>query len=242
MAKKQETPSCFTASKENKDIRTDCKATTAEMAKETKVVKEIKKEKQPSLDMFDDSPIAKPIKKEETDIHSLMVVKDMDEEGSRDELIKTETCEISIIKSEPSSPELCHSPSVTSFSTLTTPDSFQDTVSQSQPVSLAFAEQPNTVGLTVPVKQQVQQPSDSDDDFNVDVMLDNLDYENSERTEGSAVSVKQEKEVEEGTIEGGQVSTVLGVKAKNQVKRVTWNIQEPEGPQPEKSASSKCCC
>ena len=31
------------------------------------------------------------------------------------------------------------------------------------------------------------------------------------------------------------------VKSKSQGKRVTWNIEVPEGPQPEKSASSKCC-
>ncbi|XP_070762837.1 PHD and RING finger domain-containing protein 1 [Enoplosus armatus] len=265
---KPETPSCTTASKvkkEGKDLKADSQATTAEIVKEMKFGKEIKKEKQPSLDMFEDSPITKSIKKEDTDIHALMAVKGMDQEGNEEDpiktcVIKTETCEIktetceiktetceiktqtliTMIKSEPSSPELCHFPPDTSFSTLTSPvaaDSLQDTVSQSPPVSMASAEQPNTVGLTVPVKQEVQQPSDSDDDFNVDVMLDNLDYVKSEHAEGSGASVKQEKGVEEGKTEGEQLSTVVGVKSKTQVKRVTWNIQEPEGPQPEKSAS-----
>lgn len=210
------------------------------MAKEMKVEKEIKKEKQPSLDIFGDSPITQHIKMEEIDTHPLMEVKD--EEENTDIPIKAETCEFSIIKSEPSSPEFSHLPSCSTLSTPERVDSLQDTVPQSQPVSLAVAEEPIADGLTVPVNQDVQQPSDSDDDFNVDVMLDNLVYEKSECTEGSAVSVKQEKEVKEGMTEGGQVSNVLGTKSKNQVKRVTWNIQEPEGPQPEKSASSKCCC
>lgn len=259
---KEETPSCTAAAKvkkEGRDLRADSQATTAEMAKEIKVGKEIKKEKQPSLDMFEDSPITKPIKKEEADIQALMVVKGTDEEGNEEDTmkpemceiktetceIKTETCDFTIIKSEPSSPELCHFPPVTSFSTLTTPvtaDSLQDAISQPQPELMASAEQPDTAGLTVPVKREVQQPSDSDDDFNVDVMLDNLDYVKSEPPEGSGASIRQEKEVEEGKNQGDKVSTVVGAKSKTQVKRVTWNIQEPEGPQPEKSASSKCCC
>ncbi|GLD60202.1 PHD and RING finger domain-containing protein 1 isoform X1 [Lates japonicus] len=115
--------------------------------------------------------------------------------------------------------------------------SHPDAVSQSHPGSMASAEQPNTAGLIVPVKQEVQQPSDSDDDFNVDVMLDNLDYVKSERTEESGAFVKPEKEVEEVKNDGEQVLAVVGAKSKTQVKRVTWNIQEPEGPQPEKSAS-----
>lgn len=146
-----------------------------------------------------------------------------------------------IIKTEPSSPEVSLSPSVTSFSTLTTSvteNSLEDTESQAQPVSVASPEQPNTVGLTVPVKQEVHILSDSDDDFNVDMMLDNLDYVKSEHTEGLATSVKQEKVVDEEKNE----PTVAGTKSKTPVKRVTWNIQEPEGPQPEKSASSKCFC
>lgn len=247
--KKPETVSCTTTvkvKKESKDLRIDSQSTTTEMAKDMKVEKEIKKEK-PSFDMFEDYPITKPIKKEETDIHALVVVKGIDEERNKEDpiktetckIIKTETCDIPIIKSEPSSPL----PPVTSFSTLITPtaDSLQNTDSQSNPVSMASAEQPNTVGMTVPVKQEVRHPSDSDDDFNVDVMLDNLDYVKSEPSEGSGAAVKQEKDVEEGKNEGEQVSAVVGAKSKTQVKRVTWNIQEPEGPQPEKSASSKCC-
>ncbi|XP_059190857.1 PHD and RING finger domain-containing protein 1 [Centropristis striata] len=255
---KPKTSSCSTDSqpgKKDKDLRADGPATTPEKVKEIKVEKEIKKEKQPTLDMFEDFSIAKPIKKEETDSQASMFAKSKGEEENKEDPIKTEkfemktetfkiktetfetnteTCEIPIIKSEPSSPELCHLPPVTSCSTLTPPvtaDSPQDTVSQSE--SQASGEQQDSVGFTVPVKQEVQQPSDSDDDFNVDVMLDNLDYVKSERTEDSNASVKQAKEVEEEKNE--PLSTV--VKSKTQVKRVTWNIQEPEGPQREKSPS-----
>ncbi|XP_035858914.1 PHD and RING finger domain-containing protein 1 isoform X2 [Sander lucioperca] len=245
---KPKTPSCTAAPKVRKkgqDFRADDQATTKEMVEEMKVGKEIKKEKA-SLDMFEDSfSFTKPIKKEETDVHALMVAKSIDEELNKEDPIKTEAfeiktepCEIPVIKTEPSSPEICHLPPVTSFSTPTTPVTavgLHDTVSQSRPAVMASREQPATVGLTVPVKQELRQPSDSDDDFNVDVMLDNLDYVKSERTEESGASVKREEEVEEGKNE--QVSTVVGAKSKTQVKRVTWNIQEPQGPQPEKSAS-----
>lgn len=243
---KQELPSCTSTAKvkkEPKDPELDGKAKMAEVTKETKVVKEIKKEKEPSLDMFGDSPITKSIKKEEMDDSLLTVTKDVDEERIQD-LIKTETCEIAI-KSEPSCPKLCLSPPATSFSTLSTPapaESHQDAAFQSSPGLKASTEQPNTTELSAPVKQEVQQPSDSDDDFNVDVMLDNLDFVTSEHKETSSALVKQEKDAEEMKNEGEQVLPVAGAKSKNQVKRVTWNIQEPEGPQPEKSASSKCCC
>lgn len=231
--KKQETPSCFAASKEPKHAKAEGEATAAEMSKEIKLEKEIKKEKQASLVGFDESPVTKPIKEEDTSMHAVMAVKDPNDE---DKPIKDEPWERPIIKSEPSPTELCHLPSTTSFSALNTTD-LQDAPPQPLPATLT-----NTVGMTVPVKREVQQLSDSDDDFNVDLMLDSLDCEKSERAEGSTASVKQEKEVEEAALEGGQVSAVLGGKSKSQVKRVTWNIQEPEGPQPEKSASSKWCC
>uniref|UniRef100_A0A8C3B3A9 PHD and ring finger domains 1 n=1 Tax=Cyclopterus lumpus TaxID=8103 RepID=A0A8C3B3A9_CYCLU len=235
--------------KKGKDPVADSQATTAEMVKE--IEKKIKKEKQASLDMFENPfSLAKPIKKEETDINSSMVAKSVDEEGNKEDPIKTETFEIKtetfeiktetfeipLIKSEPSSPELCHFTPSTSFSRLTTAgtaDSLRDTVSESHTELMPSREQQDAF----PVKQEAQQPSDSDDDFNVDVMLDNLDYVKSE---DSGASGKQEKEIKEETNE--QASTAVGAKSKTQVKRVTWNIQEPEGPQPEKSASSKCCC
>ncbi|KAM7396487.1 hypothetical protein PAMP_019523 [Pampus punctatissimus] len=238
--------SCTSVSKvkkEGEELRADSQASTAGIMKEIKVVKDIKKEKQPSLDMFEDSPITKQIKKEEIDTFSLSVAKGIKKEEIEEhpiktetcEIIKTETCEITTIKSEPSSPEVCLLPPVASSSTSTTPDpadSLLETLSRPDVTAL---EQANTVGLSVPIKQEA--PSDSDDDFNVDVMLDNLDYVKSEHAEGSGAAVKQEKDGQEGKSEGEQVSAIVGAKSKTQVKRVTWNIQEPEGPQPEKSAS-----
>lgn len=232
-------PLCSSFSNIEKEDK-DSQFTIAEMPKEVKVVKDVRKEKQ-SFDMFEDSPITKPIKKE-VDTPSLAVTQGMDVEGMEEDCIKTEmyelkneSSEITTIKSEPGSLELCHLSPVTSLSSVTTPDSHQNAVSQSHPVLLASADQPNAAGLSI--KEEVQQPSDPDEDFSVDVMLDNLDYVKSEHTEGSDSSVKQEKEVETGKNEGDQVSTTVGAKSKTQVKRVTWNIQEPEGPQPEKSAS-----
>uniref|UniRef100_A0A8D3CA73 PHD and ring finger domains 1 n=1 Tax=Scophthalmus maximus TaxID=52904 RepID=A0A8D3CA73_SCOMX len=242
---KQEFPSCTSntnVKKEDKDLGADHIATTAEMTKEeVRVVKVIKKEKPPSLDIFEDYPITKSIKKEEIDACSLPVSTGVDKAVIEEDLtkttqtceiktepceIKTEPCEITI-KSEPSSPISCHSPCFTSTSTFTS--------------SVAAVGHLDAASQTVRVKQEVLQPSDSDDDdddFNVDVMLDSLDYVKSEeRTEGSGAEVKQEKEVEEGKKGEEQVLPVVGAKAKTQVKRVTWNIQEPEGPQPQKSPS-----
>lgn len=229
-ARKQETSVHLTHLKENKKDRRDSRASTADMVKVKKVVKEIKRE--PCLDMFDDSAVSKPIKEEEPDVHTLEENKESSEEGSKDIPIKTEPWEISDLKSEPSFSEICQFPSAPTFPPLAAPVNSQDAASQL--ASVASAEQ-----TRANVKEEVLQPSDSEDDFNVDVMLDNLDYESKcEHTEPSAVSIKQDKEVEEGAVEGGQVTAVVGVKSKNQVKRVTWNIQEPEGPQPEKSSSS----
>ncbi|XP_068168617.1 PHD and RING finger domain-containing protein 1 isoform X2 [Antennarius striatus] len=232
---KQEASSCVVSKSKSKgkDARTDSQATitATEMAKETFIEKECKKEKQASIDMFADSPTTKPIKKEETDTHFLKVEEEI--EVKSEAFIKTETCEIPIVKPDPSSSESCPMASVSSHSIHTSfikVESLQDTISQSP----LFAEQPTIAELTVPIKQEVQQPSDSDDDLNVDVMLDNLDCAKSRTVESA--SVKKEA-VEERKNEGGQVLSVLGAKSKTQVKRVTWNIQEPEGPQLEKSAS-----
>lgn len=234
-ARKQETSVHLTHLKENKKDRRDSRASTADMVKVKKVVKEIKKEKEPCLDMFDDSAVSKTIKKEEPDVYASEVYKESSEEGCEDKPIKTEPWEISDLKSEPSSSEICQFPSASTFPPLAAAVNSQDAASHL--ASAASAEQ-----IRTNVKEEVLQPSDSEDDFNVDVMLDNLDYESkSELTEPSAVSIKQDKEVEEGAVEGGQVTAVVGVKSKNQVKRVTWNIQEPEGPQPEKSSSSTYC-
>ncbi|KAM9854080.1 uncharacterized protein phrf1 [Aulostomus maculatus] len=241
-AKKQDisSTSSFTGKKESEDLSTNCQATTAETMKEKMVSKDIKKEKLPFVDMFEDSPITKSIKKECVDTPFLIKAEGTKEEGIKKnlikietcEIIKTESCEIATIKNEPSSPEVCHLTPVTSFSTLTTPAAAATLQEPHSSLDLkAPVEQPNTV----PIKQEgQQQPSDSDDEFNVDVMLDNLDYVKCERGEGRVAAIKPEKDEKP---EGEQVSAMMGAKSKTPGKRVTWNIQEPESPQPEKSAS-----
>ncbi|TNN00560.1 hypothetical protein fugu_011806 [Takifugu bimaculatus] len=209
------------------EAQRESQAPTSATAKERLLIEDIKKEKQPSFDMFEELAGTKPVKKEESDLCVVTAAKN--EEGYTG--FKTEACEISVIKSEASSPEFC--PSVTSVSPLLKPGGLQDSLDQPQPDLLGPAAQPNAADLTAAVKEE--QPSDSDDDFNIDVMLDSLQYEKPENTE-ETVSDQQGKE---GAVEVEDMSTSnsLSTKSKNQVKRVTWNIQEPEGPQPEKSPS-----
>lgn len=209
---------------QSKDLSTTSQTTTPATHKVRTLLKEIKKEKPPTFDMFEESAGTKAVKKEESDICDLMEVK-------KEKGFKTDSCEISIFKSEESSPEFC--PTATLVSPLIKPGGLQDPLDQLQPALLASAAQPDAADMTADVKQKIQQPSDSDDDFNVDVMLDNLQYEKLDHA-GERVSDHQGNE---GAVEGGTLSVS---KSKNQVKRVTWNIQEPEGPQPEKSPSSKC--
>ncbi|TWW75601.1 PHD and RING finger domain-containing protein 1 [Takifugu flavidus] len=207
------------------EAQRESQAPTSATAKKRLLIEDIKKEKQPSFDMFEELAGTKPVKKEESDLCVVTAAKN--EEGYTG--FKTEACEISVIKSEASSPEFC--PSVTSVSPLLKPGGLQDSLDQPQPDLLGPAAQPNAADLTAAVKEE--QPSDSDDDFNIDVMLDSLQYEKPENTE-ETVSDQQGKE---GAVEDMSTSNSLSTKSKNQVKRVTWNIQEPEGPQPEKSPS-----
>lgn len=210
------------------EAQRDSQAPTSATAKERLLMKEIKKEK-PTFDMFEESAGTKPVKEEESHVCVDMAVKNV-YMG-----FKTEACEISIIKSEASSPDFC--PSVTSASPLIKPGGLQDPLDQLQAALLSPAAQPNAAELTAAVKQEIQQPSDSDDDFNIDVMLDSLQDEKPESTEDTS----SDQQGKEGAIEGGSIANSGGTKSKNQVKRVTWNIQEPERPQPEKSPSSTCC-
>lgn len=217
--------------KDNRKDRRDDGAPTTDRDKEKKAVKDIKKEVQPCPDMFEGSDLLKPVKKEkqETDIHPPEVKRESGADESKDRPIKTEHHQIPL-KSESLSSEVCHFPSAPS--------------SPSPDVTVGTQTTPAAI-----VKREVPQPSDDeDDDFNVDVMLDSLDYER--KSEPSDAPVKLEKEGEEtaAAVEAGETTATaavaaatLAVKSKNQVKRVTWNIQEPEGPQPEKSSSSECC-
>ncbi|XP_054887563.1 PHD and RING finger domain-containing protein 1 isoform X2 [Poeciliopsis prolifica] len=232
--KKQELPSCSFVSQikdEDKNFeRRDIQA--KEIPVELKNRKEIKKEKLQSVDMFEDCPIGKEIKSEEKDKPSLSVSQSFDE--MMEDQNKMVLYETTIIKSE-ASPTLDYpSPPVSSPPTLSTEDPLHDSVCQFQLSSLESDKQQNIAGEADPTKPE---PSESDDDFNVDVMLDNLDHVKSEPEEGSGARAEEEKEVVEEKEEGEPTSAAAGSKSKTQVKRVTWNIQEPEGPQPEKSPS-----
>lgn len=228
----QNVPSSLVTSqvkKERRDSDADSKIIATENQNQIKIEKEIN-EKAQSVDMFEDSPITKPGKSEESDSTSLTKSKNTDE--TLDDPCKTESCEITNIKSELSPSVL---PSAT-LTTLVTTDILEEPVPQSEPVSLDSDKEQDTADLTAPTKQE---SSDSDEDFNVDVMLDNLDYVKSDQIEWSGAAAKEEKEVVQEKEEEEQASTAVGSKSKTPVKRVTWNIQEPEGPLPEKSPSSK---
>lgn len=211
----------------SKDLSTNSQASAPAAAKERALAKDIKKEKLAAFDMFEESAGSKAVTKVESGTCGLVTIKN--EKG-----FQPEACEISIIKSEPSSPESC--PSAIWVSPLIKAEGLQDEPDRLQPAPPASGEQPDAAEPTAGVKQEIQPPCDSDDDFNVDVMLDSLQYERMEDTEERG----SDQQGTEDPVEAGSVSLSLATKAKNQVKRVTWNIQEPKGPQPEKSPSSKC--
>lgn len=229
---KKDLPSSFFTSqvkKEPSDCAADSQIRTAENQKQIKNEKEIIEEKTQSVDMFEDPLIAKPVEMEENDSASPTVSKSIDE--APEHPLKTESCLITNITSE-------SSPSVFPSSTLASHDAedvLEDSASQSEPIAVDSDKELNTATLTATVKQET---SDSEDEFNVDVMLDRLDFMKSEQSECSGVAANKEIEVVEEKEEEEQ-SSVVGSKSKSQVKRVTWNIQEPEGPQPEKSPSSE---
>ncbi|XP_076861850.1 PHD and RING finger domain-containing protein 1 isoform X2 [Brachyhypopomus gauderio] len=88
-----------------------------------------------------------------------------------------------------------------------------------------------------------QEPVDSsDDDISVDYLIDNLDFIKKEMKEDSVINTSgteephpTTQEVMAGVKQEMESALVMaGTKTKSQGKRVTWNIQEPEGPQPEK--------
>lgn len=133
---------------------------------------------------------------------------------------QAESLETVGIKSEQSSPELCPTPPAASL-----PDSVPAAAGRLQPQPRSSVDQD--------VPDVPDAPEDPDSDNDVDLMLDCPDFVKPEPVE----AVKQEEEAFKD--EGEPVSVAAVPKTKTQVKRVTWNIQEPEGPQPEKSSSSE---
>uniref|UniRef100_A0A1A8DL54 PHD and ring finger domains 1 n=1 Tax=Nothobranchius kadleci TaxID=1051664 RepID=A0A1A8DL54_NOTKA len=186
---------------------------------EIKNEKEAKIEK--SVDIFEDSFTPEVTEREEMDTTYVVTSEFIDD--VMEDPSKTEYGEM--MESEPNPVPLSPLPP-TSSPTADIPD----------PASEPGLGDPSKQNPVCSIEGSVkQEPSDSDDDFNVDMMLDSLDYVNPEQTEGSGAAVKEEKEAVK--VEEEQVPTMVGSKSKTQVKRVTWNIQEPEGPQPEKSQS-----
>ncbi|XP_072292105.1 uncharacterized protein phrf1 isoform X2 [Eucyclogobius newberryi] len=188
--------------------------------KPDKTKKEIKKEKCATFDMFEGSPTDNIIKTEHVDTPIAV-----SEDKCWDDIhsIKTEVCESD--QPEPKSPE--EKPIVSDCSI---DDDIHDAAVSTPPDD---PPDQSTDDQTNSIKQEaVHQSSDSEDDFNVDVMLDNLDLVKS-KFESTEAAAKQEKDDKSE----GEPAAAAGPKSKTQVKRVTWNIEEPVGPQPDKSSS-----
>ncbi|XP_021456146.2 PHD and RING finger domain-containing protein 1 isoform X1 [Oncorhynchus mykiss] len=256
------------------EFRTEKHASlSAKLLKESKLLKEIKKEILPAFDMFEESLDSKPIKEEKplsmfSEFKDLQEHKEIKKEKpppSINEVCALPTSDITEqkdqvlkeTKTEPIWPELPQqltsiitvpptgqpSPSFSTLRTNPVPAPSQaavttagQQVAPSLPlVPKALTETPPSV-QTIPVKEEVEEHSDYElDDMDVDMMLDSLDYVKSEKAEPGGE--KGEAEVKEAK-EGEEVKTVTpGVKAKPSAKRVTWNLQEPDGPQPEKTGS-----
>ncbi|KAM9503359.1 uncharacterized protein phrf1 isoform 1-T1 [Salvelinus alpinus] len=262
---------------EGNEFRTEKHASlSAKLLKESKLLKEIKKEILPAFDMFEESLDSKPIR-EEKPLSMFSEFKDLQEhkeiKKEKPPPLINEACALptsditeqkdQVLKETKTEPIWLELPqqltSITapptgqpspSFSTLRTnpvpaPSQVAVTtacqqVAPSLPlVPKALTETPPSV-QTIPVKKEVEEHSDYElDDMDVDMMLDSLDYVKSEKAEpGGEKGEAGVKEAKEGEGEDEEVKTVTpGVKAKPSVKRVTWNLQEPDGPQPEKTGS-----
>lgn len=209
--------SCTPVKKEPTESKVDEKAIEAAVKNNT-VKKEIKTEKYTALDMFEDSPTSSPVIKEEVDIPDIIDSEIKCHEDTQ--TIKMEVCEaekLEVTFPNKEEPSVSDSP-ISNVLPTTVSSPPQDPSEQS------------TESPPVSIKQEpLPQSSDSEDDFNVDVMLDNLDLVKSRLEEATEATVKEEK------IEGE--AAAVAAKSKTQVKRVTWNIEEPVGPQPEKAAS-----
>lgn len=97
--------------------------------------------------------------------------------------------------------------------------------------------------VSCPVKQE---PADSsDEEINVDYLIDNLDFIKKEMKDepvtNAAGAVEPQADTGKETAgvkqEMDSVLVIAGTKNKSQVKRVTWNIQEPVVSQPDKMSS-----
>ncbi|XP_051915977.1 PHD and RING finger domain-containing protein 1 isoform X2 [Hippocampus zosterae] len=219
--KKHVSKCTFVAKVKKEDENADIMAISKGIKKERNIVKEVKKDKQEFIDMFQRSPI--PPQSEKEDRPS--TIQEIKKEPVKVEVSKTmkteETCEITRIKPEPVSAELPVTSPHTSVGQQESPKHFQ-------PNGKGLANQASAIELKVPMKQAPE----SDEGISVDMLRHCLDCVKQEHAEGIGAKVKQE-----GKIEAQHLPTAS--KNKIQGKRVTWNIQVPDGAQPDKCASKR---
>ncbi|XP_019749721.1 PHD and RING finger domain-containing protein 1 isoform X2 [Hippocampus comes] len=224
--KKDVSKCTFVAKVKKENDNADIMAISKGIKKEINIVKEVKKDKQEFIDMFQCSPIPPHSEKEDRP----STIQEIKKEPVKIEVCKTmkteETCEITRIKPEPVSAELPVTSPHASVGQQESPKHFQ-------PNGKGLANQASAIELKVPMKQAPE----SDEGISVDMLLHSLDCVKQEHTEGIGAKVKQEDIKQEGKTEAQQLPTAS--KNKIQGKRVTWNIQVPDGAQPDKCASKR---
>ncbi|XP_061773603.1 PHD and RING finger domain-containing protein 1 isoform X2 [Nerophis ophidion] len=186
------------------------------------------------------------VKREPVDIKLCQTVMTESIKNKPVDMMLCQTIKTESVKKEPVDIKLCQTVKTEDISESTKikvePTSFELPVTsdhtagfhQDSPNHSHLDVKANTDGFKVPIKQAPE----PDEDITMDVDHHNLeDCVMPEQTKDIGPIVKQEEDKQEGRIEAEQVPPPLGAKAKIQGKRVTWNIQEPDGSQPDKSAS-----
>ncbi|XP_077424808.1 uncharacterized protein phrf1 [Vanacampus margaritifer] len=243
----------YSVAKGEKEDDIDTKALSMGIKKDIKIIAIEKKDERQCIDMFQHSPTPPHTEKEDTP----STIQGRERKPIEMEVCKTikveETCESTQIKAESASSELPVTSPLTSGGHKESPNRFQSHVK-------APVDQTNTIELKVPMELAPE----SDEDYFMDMVLDSPDRVTQEQTEDIGANIKQEdiganikqediganiKQEDIGAnvkqedikqevkTEAEQLFTAS--KMKIQGKRVTWNIQEPDGTQPDKCVSSK---
>ncbi|CAL8359692.1 unnamed protein product [Lota lota] len=254
-AKKESQTSIFEFKRERKDRDLDAGnvAMASKADEDPQLSKDIKTEKPAA-----GSPSVPPLEREQTtvemccqtDVKGILRAEDVKKEPPV--RIKEEPCDFWLSEASEAGPQAAsptpphppHPPSPT-VNPAQTPSSSAVVPGTARSVT-AVTCPPQSTAVPAPaeptpamVKQEEVErasSSSSDEDFNVDSLLDNLGLLRSEARrgqQGASGPVKQQESEDQQT----PAPAPVAVKSKSQGKRVTWNIQEPEGPQPEKSAS-----
>ncbi|XP_049578635.1 PHD and RING finger domain-containing protein 1 isoform X1 [Syngnathus scovelli] len=201
----------------------DTTAISVESKKEVQIVTKVKKNEQPSFDMFESAPTPQHTEKEDAPLSIQGLKKEPIEIQVSETITTEETAEITPIKAESLSSKL----PVTSAHTS---GSHQEAPKHLQPDVKAAVDQANAIELNVPTKHI----SEYDEDISVDMLLDILDCVKQEHTVDNGANIKQQNIRQEGNTEAQQLLTASRMKI--QSKRVTWNVQDTDGAQPEKYA------